>query len=136
MSYSNFAWKGFTRYFNALEKTGLMKPISCDTKNVLLKVPSKRPVFTWTFIILITTLNGLIIPAAVLIKHAISNNEENNDEREPPNFIQNLVLIVHILASFHQFPIFLNFLYTNSELACGFNYLIQMEKYIRSKFRD
>jgi len=135
MSYSTFAWKGFTRFFNALEKTGLMKPISCDTRNALLQAPTKRPVLTWLFLLLVTLLNGLLIPLLVLGKQALNSNEDTN-ERDPPNFIQNLILIVHVFGSFHQLPIFLNFLYTNSELVCGFNYLIQMEKYIRSKLTE
>jgi len=134
MSYSTFAWKGFTRYFNALNKTGLIKPISCDTKNALLQVPSKRPVFTWTILTLTAFINGFMIPLVVLGKQAINSNKQDSHGRDPPTFIQYLVLIVFILGSLNQFPIFLHFLYTNSELACGFNHLVQMDKYIRGKF--
>jgi len=132
MSYSIFAWRRFTRFFHALERTGLMKPISCDTRNALLQIPSQRPVLTWMFLILVTLLNGLLIPLLVLGKQALIHNKDTN-ERETPNFIQNLILIIHVFASFHQLPIFLNFMYTNSEVVYGFNYLIQMEKNIRSK---
>jgi len=134
MSYSKFAWKGFTRYFNALHRSGFMKPITCDTGNAQLQVPSKGPIVTWTILTLVAFINGFIIPLVVFGRQITHNNESANKDSDPPNFIQSLVLIVHILGSFHQLPIFLNFLFTNSELACGFNYLIQMEKYIRSKF--